>query len=73
LALDSEKLFRMRRHLERVRTSCAAFDTARWVRNLEAGLSEVWLRKEAGLEADHVVVSDNKEVYDTSDMEIFTS
>ena len=62
----------MRRHLERVRTSCAAFDTARWVKNLEAGLTEVWLRKEAGQEADHVIVCDNKEVYDTNDLEIFS-
>ena len=31
LATDSERLMSLRKHLEAVRTSCATFDTQRWV------------------------------------------
>merc|ERR1711916_366443 len=41
LAEDSEKLFTFRRKLERSRNSCAAFDTERWVKNLETGFNDI--------------------------------
>jgi predicted O-linked N-acetylglucosamine transferase (SPINDLY family) len=42
LAEDTDKLYGMRQHLERCRENCAAFDTARWVVNVEKGLKKVW-------------------------------
>ena len=59
LAGDSEKLFNMRRHIERVRDSCAAFDTKRWVSNLEKGLVGAWANHESGDAYEDVVVEDS--------------
>lgn len=53
----------MRRHLENNRENCAAFDTARWVRNLESGLKAVWSRHSRGLPPDDVDVEDTAPVF----------
>ena len=63
LAQDQERLFAMRRHLENNRESCAAFDTARWVRNLEDGFRAVWSRHARGLPTDDVDVEDTQPVF----------
>lgn len=42
LATDIEKLFQIRKKLERSRMSSPLFDTQRWVRNLENGLEAVY-------------------------------
>jgi hypothetical protein len=44
LAEDSDRLYSFRQNLENRRNSCAAFDTPRWVRNMEQGLTEAWGR-----------------------------
>jgi protein O-GlcNAc transferase len=63
LALDPDRLFGMRRHIEQCRDSCAAFDTARWVRNFEMGLDKAWHRFEKKEEPDHIEVHDAEPVY----------
>jgi UDP-N-acetylglucosamine--N-acetylmuramyl-(pentapeptide) pyrophosphoryl-undecaprenol N-acetylglucosamine transferase len=63
LAQDPDRLFGMRRHLENCRDSCAAFDTARWVRNFEAGLDKIWSRLERKDEPEHVEVTDDAPVF----------
>jgi protein O-GlcNAc transferase len=60
LALDSERLYTMRRHLEENRDKCAVFDTTRWVRNLEKGLQQVWKRFEGGSAPGDVTVVDEE-------------
>ena len=71
LALDTERLFSLRRHLEDVRDNCAAFDTARWVRNLEKGYLEVWSRREGGLEPADISVIDNGPVFEDNGSDLF--
>ncbi len=67
LAVDSDRLYEMRRHLETVRDNCAAFDTQRWVRNMEAGLQLAWRRHESGLGPDHVEVEDSAPVFNATE------
>ena len=62
LAEDSEKLFSCRRKLERCRDSCAAFDTARWVRNLEAGFNEAIRKLESNEAPDDITITDSDPV-----------
>ncbi|DAZ95244.1 TPA: hypothetical protein N0F65_002356 [Lagenidium giganteum] len=58
LASDMERLWEIRRNLEESRLTCPLFDTDRWVKNLESGLTMVWERHEAGQEPDHIDVPD---------------
>lgn len=58
LAQDVHKLYEMRLHLERCRESCALFDTMRWVKNFEQGLSLVWEKLEKGQMARDIYVED---------------
>ena len=58
LALDVDKLYQLRRKLESSRKNCAAFDTTRYVNNLELGLQMAWERFEAGLPPDYIFVED---------------
>jgi protein O-GlcNAc transferase len=46
LALDSEKLYSYRRHLEDSREQSPLFDTLRWVQNLENGFFLAWKKHE---------------------------
>lgn len=61
LASDMDKLWEIRRRLEEDRDRCPLFDTQRWVRNLEVGLTMAWERHESGLEPEHISVPD---IYD---------
>lgn len=63
LAEDSDRLYSLRQQLEARRGNCAAFDTARWVRNIEAGLTEAWRRHDSGLTPDHIEVEDHEPVH----------
>ena len=58
LAEDQERLFAMRRQLEDSRDNCAAFDTTRWVQNLEEGYIKVWSRQSRSLPPDHIEIED---------------
>lgn len=69
LAEDADQLYSLRQHLERARGNCAAFDTARWVRNLENGLTMAWKRHELGLQPDHIDIDDKALVYYVDDAE----
>ena len=71
LAEDSEKLFAMRRHIENNRETCALFDTARWVKNMESGLLSAWKRHETGSLPDHIDVDDNEPILGNNEMKIF--
>lgn len=71
LAEDSDRLYSLRQALETRRSSCAAFDTARWVRNLETGLNEVWRRHDQGLAPGHIEVEDSDPVFSTADASVF--
>lgn len=62
LALDPDRLYSMRVHIESCRDSCALFDTPRWVQNFEFGLQAAWKRREQGLATDHISVEDRKPV-----------
>jgi protein O-GlcNAc transferase len=62
LATDTDKLYEMRSHLEKARTNCAAFDTARWVKNIEKGFDTVWEMYEKGVNAADVKVVDDEPV-----------
>jgi hypothetical protein len=53
----------MRRHLENHRDNCAAFDTSRWVKNMESGLSSAWKRHEQNLTPDHIVIEDTDPIF----------
>lgn len=70
LAGDSEKLFGMRRHIERCRDSCALFDTQRWVRNFEKGLMGAWNNLESGDPFADVEVVDEEPVWVASDVSL---
>ena len=61
LAQDSEKLFGMRRHIERCRDSCALFDTKRWTGNLEKAFAALWRDHEAGV-LEHIDIDDAEPV-----------
>lgn len=61
LASDMDKLWELRRRLEDDRDRCPLFDTQRWVRNLETGLTMAWERHESGHEPEHIDVPD---IYD---------
>ncbi|TYZ67101.1 hypothetical protein PybrP1_002835, partial [[Pythium] brassicae (nom. inval.)] len=54
LASDMDKLWELRRRLEDDRDRCPLFDTQRWVRNLETGLSMAWERHESGQDPEHI-------------------
>ena len=71
LAEDSDRLYSLRQSLEARRDSCAAFDTPRWVRNFEAGLSEIWRRHDAGQPPGHVEVEDKEPVFVDADGSVF--
>lgn len=71
LAEDSDRLYSMRQALENRRFSCAAFDTARWVRNFESGLNEVWRRHDQGMTPGHIEVEDTEPVFSTADTSVF--
>ena len=58
LAEDSDRLYAMRRHLEDSRDTSAAFDTARWVGNMEEGLKRAWTRHAQGLSPEDIDVVD---------------
>jgi protein O-GlcNAc transferase len=70
LAGDSEKLFGMRRHIERVRDTSAAFDTERWVRNLEKGLMGAWSNLESGNPFEDVTVEDAEPAWIEADLSL---
>eukprot|EP00595_Chromulina_sp_UTEXLB2642_P001379 CAMPEP_0196763636 /NCGR_PEP_ID=MMETSP1095-20130614/4456_1 /TAXON_ID=96789 ORGANISM="Chromulina nebulosa, Strain UTEXLB2642" /NCGR_SAMPLE_ID=MMETSP1095 /ASSEMBLY_ACC=CAM_ASM_000446 /LENGTH=224 /DNA_ID=CAMNT_0042117251 /DNA_START=1983 /DNA_END=2660 /DNA_ORIENTATION=- len=63
LALDPNRLYSMRLHLESTRDNNAAFDTRRWVHNLESGLLNAWKRKELNLPIDHIEIEDNDPIF----------
>lgn len=63
LALDPDRLFRMRRLLEERRDSCALFDVQRWVRNFEHGLSLAWRHFEQKQGLRDVVVGDSAPLF----------
>lgn len=65
-AQDSEKLYKIRKHLEQTRESSALFDSKRWVKNFEDGINLIWKRHEKGLDPDHIIVQDNDPVYKKS-------
>lgn len=71
LAEDSDRLYSLRQQLEGRRGNCAAFDTARWVRNAEAGLSEAWRRHDAGLPPGHIEVEDSEPVFTAAEESMF--
>lgn len=58
LAHDMDRLWELRKRLEAGRDSCALFDTPRWTRNLEAGLSMVWAAHERGMPPADIDVPD---------------
>jgi protein O-GlcNAc transferase len=60
LALNMDRLWEIRKKLEDARETCALFDTARFVRNLEKGCQEVWGLHERGEPKAHVQVMDNE-------------
>ncbi|KAF0690274.1 Aste57867_18300 [Aphanomyces stellatus] len=62
LALDMDKLWEIRKKLEETRTTCALFDTKRWVRNWETALLLAWDAHEAGVPIDHIDVPDIDEL-----------
>ena len=66
LAEDADRLFKMRQHLERSRNNCAAFDTQRWVRNVEQAYTQAVFRTEKGLPPDHIEVEDTAAVWSTA-------
>ncbi|CAM9171507.1 unnamed protein product, partial [Ectocarpus fasciculatus] len=59
LALDVDKLYQLRRRLEGSRKTCAAFDTQRFVKNLEAGFEGAWELFDNGLPPDYLFVEDS--------------
>lgn len=63
LASDPHRLYEMRVHIENNRDSCAAFDTERWVRNLEKGFLSVWKRRDAGNLPEHIDVEDSDPIF----------
>ena len=63
LALDTRRLLSIRRHLELSRDTSAAFDTARWVANMEQGLRLVWDRHTAGLCPSDLDVIDTRPLF----------
>lgn len=65
-AQDSEKLYKIRKHLEDTRETSALFDSKRWVKNFEDGINLIWKRHEKGLEPDHIVVQDNEPIFKKS-------
>jgi protein O-GlcNAc transferase len=71
LAEDSDRLYSLRQQLESRRLSCAAFDTQRWVRNMEAGLTEVWRRHDQGMAPGHIEVEDAEPTYIANDGSVF--
>lgn len=66
LALDMDKLWDVRRRLEDSRTSCPLFDTERWVKNMETGLTLAIERQENGYQPDHIEVPDIEEITSSS-------
>lgn len=56
LATDPPRLEALRRRLIETRETCPLFDTARWVRNYERGLQEVWAGYCQGRAPQDVVV-----------------
>eukprot|EP01041_Mallomonas_annulata_P010967 gene10967-22922_t len=70
LAMDTERLFRARRHLENSRESSALFDTERWVRNMETALETAFYRNDGGFDPDHITVVDDIPLADTSQPQI---
>lgn len=71
LAEDSDRLYSLRQSLENRRNNCAAFDTARWVRNLETGLNEVWRRHDGNLVPSHIDIEDAEPVFTESESSLF--
>jgi protein O-GlcNAc transferase len=58
LATDVNKLYHVRQKLESSRQTCALFDTARYVKNLEIGIERIWEKYEARQITDHIFVED---------------
>jgi protein O-GlcNAc transferase len=56
LAADGEELARLRARLAANRLATPLFDSARFVRHLEAGYEAIWQRCAAGLPPDHIDV-----------------
>jgi protein O-GlcNAc transferase len=56
LAIDREELARLRARLAANRLATPLFDSARFVRHLEAGYEAIWQRCVAGLPPDHIDV-----------------
>ena len=71
LAEDSEQLFTFRRKLERSRENCAAYDTERWVRNLEAGYDEIMGKLERDQLYEDIYIEDVLPVAIESDESLF--
>ena len=51
--------------------NCAAYDTARFVHNLEKGLEAAWIKCETGGQADHVFVEDVDPVVSIAEDSVF--
>lgn len=60
LALDMDKLWALRKKLEEARLKAPLFDTRRWVRNFELGLTMMWSRHEKGLPPAEIDVPDTQ-------------
>ena len=58
LALDLDRLHAIRSKLEDSRLACPLFDTARWVKNFEAGLKLAWSKHEMGLVPSDIDIPD---------------
>jgi len=67
LAEDPDRLYSLRQNLENRRNSCAAFDTPRWVRNMEQGLIEAWGRHDEGRAPAHIEVVDDEPLFEEND------
>jgi hypothetical protein len=70
LALDSDRLYSMRQHLEQTRTTSALFDTMRWISNFESALFKVYKKYELGYSPDHIEIEDKAPIF-TKNQNIF--
>jgi hypothetical protein len=70
LALDSDRLYSMRQHLEQTRTTSALFDTMRWVSNFEIALFKAYKKYEQGYAPDHIEIEDKGPIF-TKNQSVF--
>ena len=67
LALDADRLYAMRLHIENTRDNCAAFDTIRWMKNYEIGLKAVWKHRENGMLTEDIIIEDKEPIFVVKD------